>query len=157
MGKRAVVSRRGLAGWIIGALLASSLVFQGTFGPGASSALAAPACSAGLVTPLHGSKVYFDTKFGNHRGMYLGYKVSVSSAVSVASINISIPGGSNDAIDLETGQPTTQQLGAISAGGAAQSYFLVEAKSPKTNTSTAVTVTLTLDGVACEVTDTITA
>lgn len=157
MGRRVLAGRRGLAGWIIGALLASSAFLQGTVGPGSSPALAAPTCAAGLVTPLHGSKVYFDTKFGTHRGMYLGYKVSVSSAVSAASVNVSIPNGANDAIDIATGQPTTQGLGAISAGGAGQSYFLVQAKSPKTNSSTNVTVTVTLDGVSCEITDTIVA
>lgn len=103
MGRRVLDRRRGLAGWIIGALLASSLVFQGTVSPNtesASAALAAEttACNAGYsintanlgsytsgdgikIEPLHTRVLYVDPRSG-FDATYIGYRVSNTSTTA---------------------------------------------------------------------------
>lgn len=80
---------RGISRFLAIALLLPAVFTNVTFDPFAPSASAA-ACSAGVVTPLHGPKAYYDIKFSPRaEGMYLGYKVAPTS--NVANLNVQAP------------------------------------------------------------------
>jgi hypothetical protein len=130
----------------------ANVVFD-PFSPKANAA----ACAAGVVTPLHGPKAYYDIKFSPRaEGMYLGYKVTPTSNIANLNVQVSIT-GNNRAVSLNASQPDTQNHGAVNSGTSIASYFLTTVRTQPNSNPSNITVSVK-DGNTelCTFTDTIT-
>jgi hypothetical protein len=151
-----------MAGWIIGALLASTLFFQSPVSPSVEAASAASltgTCAANYgisVEPLHGDFAYIDKKANpDFAGMYLGYKVTtVSNAVTVS---IAATTGQSKAISSL--KETSKGLGQINGSPGKSAFFLYEPYVPPSRNQSAdpstITVTVQFPGGSCTATDSI--
>jgi hypothetical protein len=147
---------RGISRFLAIALLLPAVFTNVTLDPFAPSASAA-ACSAGVVTPLHGPKAYYDIKFSPRaEGMYLGYKVAPTSNVANLNVQITLTGNSR-AVSLNSSQPDTQNHGAVTSGQSISSYFLTDVRTQPNSNATSITVSVK-DGSTeiCTYTDSIT-
>lgn len=147
---------RGLSRLLAVALLLPVVFANVTLDPFAPSASAA-ACSAGVVTPLHGPKAYYDIKFSPRaEGMYLGYKIAPSANVSNLNVQVTLTGNSR-AVSLNASQPDTQNHGAVNSGQSISSYFLTDVRTQPNSNATSITVSVK-DGSTeiCTYTDSIT-
>ncbi len=151
------VSRfKGLSKFLAIALLLPAVFTNVVFGPFSEPANAA-ACSAGVVTPLHGPKAYYDIKFSPRaEAMYLGYSISPTSNISNLNVKVTLTGNSR-AVSLMSGQPDTQNHGAVNAGASVASYFLTTVRTQPNSNATSIVVSV-MDGATevCTYTDTIT-
>ncbi len=151
------VSRfKGLSRFLAIALLLPAVFTNVVFGPYSEPANAA-ACPAGVVTPLHGPKAYYDIKFSPRaEAMYLGYSISPTANISNLNVKLTLS-GNNRAVSLTSGQPDTQNHGALNAGASVASYFLTTVRSLPNSNATSITVAV-MDGTneVCTFTDTIT-
>ncbi len=147
---------RELSRFLAIALLLPAVFTNVVLDPFADSASAA-ACPAGVVTPLHGPKAYYDVKFSPRaEAMYLGYSVSPTANISNLNVKLTLS-GNNRAVSLTSGQPDTQNHGALNAGASVASYFLTTVRTLPNSNPTSITVSV-MDGTTeiCTYTDTIT-
>ncbi len=147
---------KGLSRFLAVALLLPAVFTNVVFGPFSEPANAA-ACPAGVVTALHGPKAYYDVKFSPRaEAMYLGYSISPTANIANLNVKLTLTGNSR-AVSLTSGQPDTQNHGALSAGASVASYFLTTVRTQPNSNATSITVSV-LDGTTevCTFTDTIT-
>lgn len=153
MGKHARPKRRGLASLLISALLFSGLAFEASVAPKVEPASAAGTCAAGVVTPLHGPKAYYDNKTDpDSEAMYLGYRITPTASLTDAKVKLTI--GNNKAVDLQASQPDTETLGTISSGSSGYVYFLAKVRNQPNSALANITVQL-YDGntLVCDIAD----
>lgn len=132
---------KGFARFLAVALLAPLVFANVVFDPFSPKANAA-ACSAGVVTKLHGSKAYFDTKIDpDAEAMFLGYRVAPSANIANLNVEVTI-NTNNSAVSLYPGQPNTQNHGAVNSGDSISSYFLTKVRALPNSNATSITVTV---------------
>lgn len=140
LGRHEKSGQKKVAAFLAPLLIIPTLLWNVAVDPGAPSASAA-ACSAGVVTPLHGPKAYYDVKrTPDADAMYLGYKVTPSA--TVADLNVVVSVSSNDAVALAANQPNTQNHGTVNGGSSIQSYFLAKVKTQPQSQDATITVTV---------------
>lgn len=147
MGRHARPGRRGFAGFLVAALVASGLLYNGTFDastpPASATTADLGACSAAGVsggTPgvtiasSHGQAFYIDTGQGQDiNAGYVGYTISSSSLVEDAWVMLSdFTGG---VVQLNSPESAYYQIGDIN-NTLKPSYFLLKAQQPTTTAQT---------------------
>ena len=155
MGNHALLRRKSWSAFLSALLVASSLFFQNSFNPSIESAQANGTCSAvGVtVTPLHGTRAYLDVKgTPDYQGMYIGYRVSTTSANLSVSVNDFA--ANNKAISkvLELGPKTFTN---VTPSAPASAFFLVEARTPSTTAGVDTIVTVNYGSGTCTFLDSI--
>jgi hypothetical protein len=141
LGRYAAQKRRSLAGFLAPLLLIPGMLWNVAFDPAAPAANAA-ACSAGVVTPLHGPKAYYDTKLTTDaEANFIGYKVTPTSTLTNLKVSLAIS-GNNTAISLASGQPSSQEFGAVSANTSQASYFFTKVRALPNSNPASITVSV---------------
>ena len=134
MGKHVMTKRKGLAAGLISALLFGGLAMDVSISATSTPAHAST-CADLTVTPLHGNKIYFNSKPNpDFNGHYLGYRVTAASSNHTAvtvSVTLNTPSDASLKLRESSGNNayvTTahRSAGNLTAGGTVAAYFFSE-------------------------------
>ncbi|HET7325690.1 MAG TPA: Ig-like domain-containing protein [Nocardioidaceae bacterium] len=116
-----------------------SLLFPLAPAPAVAAVSASATCAeAGFtVEALHGPRFYVDLdNTPPLRGAYAGYRVSDASGAPRDDLWVALTDFAGDSVALGQGQPTSQQIATLSAGGSASRFFYLTASHESTSAQT---------------------